>query len=487
MADKDSIEAVTSLGKAMQDLANINDGLASSFGKVSEESKLWNITSRILSGSGLWKLQNYIRAVGNTISLYEKNQLKANQAQIQSMESLMGLQKRYSELGKELKLVNRYEGEAYRLMLLKHKGNKNAAKNAAKKLITTTQQNIADKLSVSLADKAKSRFGKTVSEIGGYLSGERRKNTYGIAGKNKGQFMKEARGGYAGRVMQRYSANVKGAVGGFMSAKGSGKSDFMNHLAGKSKFLFKSMGKFFGPMAKMGSGLLKIGRLLPLFLSIGVGVLLQFSIWLAGIGIGLIILVKVLRKGGFVEIFKNINKTFKGIDFDMFGVFIDSFKDIGGGLFAILKAIFKGDFGLFAEGLFRLFKGIIKFAVSSIAIVLAVSAALLAGLIKGMINTLVDGLNALPLVSGIPRLATGGSIANGGMALVGERGPELVSLPTGARVHSNSASRNMGSNIHVHISGRVGASDSEIRDIANKVAREVNLRMNRTGSAVGRF
>jgi len=171
----------------------------------------------------------------------------------------------------------------------------------------------------------------------------------------------------------------------------------------------------------------------------------------------------------------------------MFGMFIESFKDIGGGIFTILKALFKGDFGLFAEGLFRLFKGIIKLAVSSIAIVLTGAVALLAGLIKGMVNTLVDGLNALPLISGIPRLATGGSIASGGMALVGERGPELVSLPTGARVHSNSASRNMGSNIHVHISGRVGASDAEIRDIANKVAREVNLRMNRTGSAVGRF
>jgi len=45
----------------------------------------------------------------------------------------------------------------------------------------------------------------------------------------------------------------------------------------------------------------------------------------------------------------------------------------------------------------------------------------------------------------------------------------------------------MGNTINVHVNGRVGASDAEIRDIAQKVAREINLQMNRTTSAVGRF
>jgi len=272
----ESYEAVTNLGKAMQDLANVSDGLASSFGELSKKSEAWTIASRILSGSGLWRLQNYVRAVGNAINLYETNQLKANKAQIESMESLMGLQKNYNKLGEELKQVNRFEGDAYNLMLLKNKGNKQAAKLAAKKLIVTTRQNIADKLSVALADKKEGRISKSLREIGGYARGETRRDTYGIAGSNTGRFMKEARGGYAGRVIQRYSANVQGALGGFMSAKGSGKIDFINQLSGKSKFLFSSMGKFFGPLAKMGSGILKIGRLLPIFLSIGVGVLLNF-------------------------------------------------------------------------------------------------------------------------------------------------------------------------------------------------------------------
>ena len=77
-----------------------------------------------------------------------------------------------------------------------------------------------------------------------------------------------------------------------------------------------------------------------------------------------------------------------------------------------------------------------------------------------------------------------GGIAKGGLTLVGERGPELVNLPKGAMVHSNAESRRMGGNtINVNVSGRVGASDSELRDIAKKIGRMVNTEINRTTSS----
>ena len=72
-----------------------------------------------------------------------------------------------------------------------------------------------------------------------------------------------------------------------------------------------------------------------------------------------------------------------------------------------------------------------------------------------------------------------------GLTVVGENGPELLNLPGGSHVYSNGQSKNMvggGNNIHVHVNGRVGASDAEIRDIANKVAQQINVRMNRTSS-----
>ena len=108
---------------------------------------------------------------------------------------------------------------------------------------------------------------------------------------------------------------------------------------------------------------------------------------------------------------------------------------------------------------------------------------------KIIVNLIIAGAKALynRTFGKLPFFARGG-ISSGGMAVVGENGPELVTLPSGARVHSNQASRGMGGNvINVHVNGRVGASDAEIKDIANKVAREINLRMNRTGASAGRF
>ena len=94
-----------------------------------------------------------------------------------------------------------------------------------------------------------------------------------------------------------------------------------------------------------------------------------------------------------------------------------------------------------------------------------------------------DGFNK------ITRRAVGGPAR--GLTLVGEQGPELVTLPSGSRVFTNrQSSAMMGgvtNNITVQVTGRVGANDAEIRDIANKVAREINTRINRTSTSVVKF
>ena len=71
--------------------------------------------------------------------------------------------------------------------------------------------------------------------------------------------------------------------------------------------------------------------------------------------------------------------------------------------------------------------------------------------LKGNLNAMIDGLNdwirklnelldklpgrfGVPVIPHIPRLAAGGRITQSGSAIVGERGPELLSLPRGASV-----------------------------------------------------
>ena len=74
----------------------------------------------------------------------------------------------------------------------------------------------------------------------------------------------------------------------------------------------------------------------------------------------------------------------------------------------------------------------------------------------------------------------GGVTGVPGNYLVGEGGPEIVSLPGNTRVHNNSDTRKMlGNTINVNVSGRVGASEQELNDIARRIGQKVNLEMNR--------
>ena len=78
-----------------------------------------------------------------------------------------------------------------------------------------------------------------------------------------------------------------------------------------------------------------------------------------------------------------------------------------------------------------------------------------------------------------------GGVTSSSMQLVGEKGPELVSLPRGSRVYSNRDSQGMmgTNNITVNVQGRVGASDSELRDIASRVGRMISTEINRSTSS----
>jgi phage-related tail protein len=61
---------------------------------------------------------------------------------------------------------------------------------------------------------------------------------------------------------------------------------------------------------------------------------------------------------------------------------------------------------------------------------------------------------AMGMFSAIPSYATGTSNHPGGMALVGEQGPELVNLPRGSSVYTNSESMGMmGGKVEFEIRG----------------------------------
>ena len=86
----------------------------------------------------------------------------------------------------------------------------------------------------------------------------------------------------------------------------------------------------------------------------------------------------------------------------------------------------------------------------------------------------------------VPGFATGGT-SMGGMAVVGEKGPELVSLPRGSRVHSNAKSSQMTkasnvNNFNITINAK-DTSNAELRRIADQVGRMVSEKINRRTSS----
>ena len=84
-----------------------------------------------------------------------------------------------------------------------------------------------------------------------------------------------------------------------------------------------------------------------------------------------------------------------------------------------------------------------------------------------------------------------GGVTKGGISLVGERGPEIVRMPTGSRVHSNTESKQMlkGSggvtnNFNITVNAK-DTSDAEMRRMAEQLGKMIGNKMNRMTSARG--
>lgn len=72
----------------------------------------------------------------------------------------------------------------------------------------------------------------------------------------------------------------------------------------------------------------------------------------------------------------------------------------------------------------------------------------------------------------IPRLAAGGTLTSAGSVMVGERGPEILSLPRGASVIPLSRARGDVA-VHLHFPNAVVVDQNAVRWLADTVARDV--------------
>lgn len=111
------------------------------------------------------------------------------------------------------------------------------------------------------------------------------------------------------------------------------------------------------------------------------------------------------------------------------------------------------------------------------------------GMLTGGINWMIDKVNSLirkvnntagkvpgvPNIPEIPRLATGTQFFSGGLAMVGENGPELVRMPRGSRVYNAQETQAMGSSNAVFYGDIKLGDASAVREFFDKIGRNQEL------------
>lgn len=138
----------------------------------------------------------------------------------------------------------------------------------------------------------------------------------------------------------------------------------------------------------------------------------------------------------------------------------------------------------------NLFTGI----VASVKNIFGTISSAIGGILKGAINlVIIDPINGIisaidsihvntPFgsvgfnIPHIPQLASGGTVLTPGLALVGERGPELLSLPQGATVSPLSRGDGAGgpvTNIYVTVSTLPTTNSTQIRQMVTMIAQEM--------------
>lgn len=446
----DVASSTSALSDAIAQLNAETDSLVVKFGEISDSSKVWTIASRILSGSGLWKLQNRIRAVGQTINVFNEANNKALENQMKQMEANQKLAKTMTKLKKEYTEIGKsdYFKQMKKGLELKGYTTQDAeeiAKSQIQKQYAQVKRGLEGKMTSKAGMRDFLKYGK-VQE----LSAER---TDGRVTKITQEMKDSGIGGFTANMLTNTFKKMKWAKEMVLQGSFRKKAEKVNNWFGKK--------------------LTTIGR----FLDVGLSMFLKLTMGLLLITFFIMIVRKVWPK--FTATLDQLGGLKPQLDRIWNGL-----KDVLGGLFAMFQGVFQGDFSKVWKGFAKVLKG---FGNVIFGILDGLWRILLAALV-GLGKAIVHGYRSIA-PSWLGGYATGGVTPRSGVALVGERGPELVSLPAGARVHNNTESKRMmgGHTINVHVNGRVGASDAEIRDIATKVAREIGIQMNRTTSAVGRF
>lgn len=309
-----------------------------------------------------------------------------------------------------------------------------------------------------------------------------------------------------GGALAKGAGATKGGIGKLIEfAKADDKRKRMRRGA------YKALIKFYAGADKVYGVLTKV-PLKAILINIGAFVLFGLKIFI-GLSLAIGVLLLFLKSEAFQNAFKAFMEVLRSLKEPLmaaFNLIKEGFMLIYNGLFGgggfwsslgmVLKGLGKILMGIL-KGLFTVAFGLLKAGLIAVGVAIrdAASYAIDAVInyLSGKAQAVKDKLTAKKTrrkLSGVDfgsiQMMARGGITGAGLTIVGEEGPELVKLPMGSRVFSNNNSRKMISNggvnnITVNVQGRIGASDTELRQIASKIGSMINKEVNRTTSSRG--
>ena len=585
---EDKEKQAKGLTRQLEILTETTDSFAQSVIDASNESKKWTAVSRFLSGSGLWRLQNYLRGALQVMSFFNDSQREAIEANIKQAQALSDLYDVQEESQKQMKLINKIRENGIDILNDESLANDEVALAIKKQydVIRKTLERANDTRQISMTqeqmhqeairrtstayeyvanvvDKTeKSRTKKLANSIKRRMKLHKKDvNQYKINAiskmKEQRKAAMEAGGGIGGQITRvaRIRAGTASKEERNLQKKIDGLSKSINKrrlqaIRQNKVMTVLTLGLTRGTTKGLGEEATRRQKLMQILKTspIGKGVI-NMREQIEKQGGPMKILGKVGKfamtyslyfllfiMGAFV-VFSFIREIFKNAE--VMNTVMTALKEIFGAVFLVLSGFFdifqaffgEGTFGerllMLVQGFAKIFGGLGGILMAVLKGILKLAVGLLVGIVMTYVNMITKILHVLTnfdnykkklgewwkgldlwnrftgWLGGLWERVTGffgnlfdnffnpfanGGVVTGGMSIVGERGPELVNLPRGSRVHSNSASKNMLANsgnttINVSVNGRMGASDSELRDIAKKIGRMVNTEINRTTSS----
>lgn len=508
------------LVRATRDAKKLRAELLNISGVV--ESKNYEILSRFLSGTGAWRVLNKFKAtvqtLGQLMNISEDSVYK-EAATLQGIAKMEERRAKFAQLAEIARDAEAGKVEAIAKMMEELPEVKGLAAMIGEEKAIRRYRKFVDKANDNVLNTMKTLggkgfFGNLAEKIKfGSDIFERRQNERELSEEDLAKLRADEI--KAQRPMQIVKRLFTGPMKGIGEQFGKFAEFFVDREDEPAKVrklvssIATGLKRFFIGFTLLTFGAFALFKLLKSgeFLSDMKETLLYFfdifAYLFSQVYSGIMLVVDGFRTGDFFTVLEGVAKitlSLLGIALTALGVAIVGAVML---VFSVLKITIMGIlnrlFSSFSKAVSTLLYigATLAFIVAAIvggpaAIGIAVAAAL-ASLLGRKIDKSerksTKPLNARRLgIQGV--FSKGGMMPRTGLALVGENGAELVRLPAGARVFSNKQSQNLANgttNITVQVSGRVGASDQEIKDIARKVSREIGLQMNRTGSTAVRF